>query len=92
MGQLLLSGSRLRAMFLRYVHRCFYVSCCIEVKEQFLRQVGKKCREKTGNLPTILLAILPDAGNVDIYDEFKHFGKIKASLVLSLRICHSYST
>ncbi|KAH7102563.1 eukaryotic translation initiation factor 2C [Auriculariales sp. MPI-PUGE-AT-0066] len=40
-----------------------------------LRGVGGKCKQVTGNLPTLIVSVLPN-GATDIYYAIKHFGDI----------------
>ena len=39
-------------------------------------QIGGRCRDKTGKIPSFYLVILPEAGN-DIYSAVKYFGDVK---------------
>lgn len=45
-----------------------------------LRNAGMECKQKTGNLPNLIVVILPEGGN-DIYSAVKHFGDVTAGVV-----------
>ncbi|KAH7105502.1 eukaryotic translation initiation factor 2C [Auriculariales sp. MPI-PUGE-AT-0066] len=44
-----------------------------------LRGVGGKCKQLTGQLPTIIVCVLPE-GSTDMYNAIKHFGDITAGV------------
>ncbi|KAF9055354.1 argonaute-like protein [Hymenopellis radicata] len=44
-----------------------------------LGSAGLECRQKTGNLPQLIVVVLPENGN-DIYTAVKHFGDITAGV------------
>lgn len=44
-----------------------------------LEEAGRKCKERTGYPPTLVVVILPEGGN-DIYNAVKHWGDIKRGI------------